>query len=78
MMKKLPKEQQEALKLIAIEGYSYEEAGEIIKVPTGTVKSRVSRARKALMEIFQYEPDTDNISIGIIAKNELERSDYRR
>ncbi len=33
-----------------IEGYSYEEIGEMLRVPVGTVKSRLHRARKALQD----------------------------
>lgn len=31
-----------------VEGYSYEEIGEMLRVPVGTIKSRLHRARKAL------------------------------
>ncbi len=33
-----------------IEGYAYEEIGEMLHVPVGTVKSRLHRARKALQD----------------------------
>ncbi len=36
--------------LADIEGYSYEEIGEMLRVPVGTVKSRLHRARKTLQE----------------------------
>lgn len=44
----LPEEQRMLMLLIAVEGYSYKEAAEILDVPIGTVMSRVSRARRAL------------------------------
>jgi RNA polymerase sigma factor (sigma-70 family) len=34
--------------LVAIEGRSYEEAAEMLKIPTGTVRSRLFRAREAI------------------------------
>jgi RNA polymerase sigma-70 factor, ECF subfamily len=37
-----------ALVLVAVEGLTYVEAGEVIGLPVGTVKSRVSRARVRL------------------------------
>lgn len=44
----LPDNQREALALIAVEGLSYAEAGQLLGVPPGTVMSRVSRARARL------------------------------
>lgn len=43
-------EHREILSLIVIEGFSYEAAAKILDIPTGTVMSRVSRARKTLRD----------------------------
>ena len=43
----LPQDQREALILVGAGGFAYEEAAEICQCAVGTVKSRVSRARKA-------------------------------
>ena len=56
----LPAEQREALILVGAGGFAYEEAAEICGCAVGTVKSRVSRARKALHAILEdgsYERD---------------------
>jgi RNA polymerase sigma-70 factor (ECF subfamily) len=45
---RLPEAQRAVLHLIAIEGFSYQEAAEALGVPTGTIMSRLSRARAAL------------------------------
>jgi RNA polymerase sigma-70 factor, ECF subfamily len=49
---KLPYVQREALLLVAASGFSYEEAAVICGIAVGTVKSRVSRARQQLAELF--------------------------
>jgi RNA polymerase sigma-70 factor (ECF subfamily) len=49
----LPSEQREALILVGAGGFAYEEAAEICGCAVGTVKSRVSRARKALQGILE-------------------------
>ncbi len=44
----LPDEQREALMLVALEGFSYAEAGAILDIPVGTLMSRIGRARRKL------------------------------
>jgi RNA polymerase sigma-70 factor (ECF subfamily) len=48
-MQSLPEGQREVLALVALEGLSYRETAETLGVPVGTVMSRLSRAREALM-----------------------------
>jgi len=49
----LPIEQREALILVGAGGFAYEEAAAICECAVGTVKSRVSRARRALQGILE-------------------------
>jgi RNA polymerase sigma-70 factor (ECF subfamily) len=59
-LRTLPAEQREALILVGAGGFAYEEAAEICQCAVGTVKSRVSRARRALqaaLESGKYERD---------------------
>lgn len=50
-----------------VEGYSLQEIGEMIDIPVGTIKSRLSRARKKLRErIYKREPnEMGSVSTGI-------------
>lgn len=48
-MANLPEAQRAVLALVAVEGLSYRETSEILEIPVGTVMSRLSRARDALM-----------------------------
>src|ERR1700759_1447118 len=59
-LRSLPDEQREALVLVGAGGFAYEEAADICNCAVGTVKSRVSRARRALqaaLESGDYERD---------------------
>jgi hypothetical protein len=51
----LPDELRETLVLSDMEGFAYQEIGEITEVPIGTVKSRLFRARRILQrQLYQY------------------------
>lgn len=56
-MQKLPEDQREALMLVAAAGFSYEEAADICGCAVGTIKSRVSRARQTLLQMFDGDDD---------------------
>ena len=61
----LPDFQREALILVGAGGFAYEEAAEICGCAVGTVKSRVSRARRALHAILEDGAyDRDGASAG--------------
>ena len=60
----LPDSQREAIILVGAGGLSYQEAAEVCGVKTGTIKSRVSRARTSLAIIMQtgdFDHDGDDI-----------------
>ena len=48
--RRLSPQHREILALVDLAGFSYQEAAAILAVPIGTVMSRVSRARRALIE----------------------------
>jgi RNA polymerase sigma-70 factor (ECF subfamily) len=50
LVRLLPAERREAFVLTQVLGCSYEEAAGIAGVPVGTIRSRVARAREALVE----------------------------
>lgn len=49
---RLPDSFQEVIVLVAIEGMAYEEAARVLEVPLGTVRSRLSRARRQLEAVM--------------------------
>jgi len=55
----LPIEQREAIILVGASGYSYEEAAKICNCAIGTIKSRVSRARRTLTSHMEGEAISD-------------------
>ncbi len=54
---KLPEEFRAALVLREMEGANYDEIAETLKIPIGTVRSRLHRARQALREAFERRRD---------------------
>jgi RNA polymerase sigma-70 factor (ECF subfamily) len=51
-IKSLPEDQRLVLTLRDIQGLSYEEISKILDCPSGTVKSRINRARQALKNVL--------------------------
>lgn len=69
----LPDEQREALVLVGASGFSYEEAAEACGVAIGTIKSRVNRGRKRLIELLELVDDealelTDSATMSVISQ----------
>ncbi|MET0108650.1 MAG: sigma-70 family RNA polymerase sigma factor [Candidatus Thiodiazotropha sp.] len=52
---RLSDEQREILMLVCVEGMRYEEVAQVLNIPTGTVMSRLHRAREALRQILKDE-----------------------
>lgn len=50
---RLPRRDQLVIELVGIRGLNYGEVASILKVPTGTVRSRLSRARRRLSELSE-------------------------
>jgi RNA polymerase sigma-70 factor (ECF subfamily) len=55
LLDRLPQEQREAVILRDLEELSYEEIADLLKVPIGTVKSRINRGRIELARLVRAE-----------------------
>jgi len=53
-MASLPFEQREAIALLDLQGFSYQEIAEITSTPIGTVMSRISRGRENLLKRMKH------------------------
>lgn len=51
----LPEEQRSVLLLVTVEGLSYAETARVLAIPTGTVMSRLSRARDRVIRLMDGE-----------------------
>jgi len=54
---RLPQEHSQVILLVGLEGMSYDEAAEILGVPIGTVRSRLSRGRDQLRLLMGMEEE---------------------
>jgi RNA polymerase sigma-70 factor, ECF subfamily len=54
-MAQLPEEQRQVLLLTGLEGFGYDDIASILDIPTGTVRSRLSRARDVLRHMLGRE-----------------------
>jgi RNA polymerase sigma-70 factor (ECF subfamily) len=57
----LPAEMREVILLVGLEGMPYDAAAKILGIPTGTVRSRLSRGRAALRCLMDAEVDGLNL-----------------
>ena len=74
-LRHLPEKQREALITVLAAGFSYEEAAGIIGCSEGTVKSRVSRGREALVALMTKMPGKSaegRLKLEASAENPLE------
>ena len=55
---RLPDEQRQVILLVGLEGMRYEEVAEILGIPVGTVRSRLSRGRETLRVIMGMREET--------------------
>ncbi|MBY0429551.1 MAG: RNA polymerase sigma factor, partial [Rhodospirillales bacterium] len=49
---RLPEQEQQVVLMVGLEGMQYEDVAATLGVPMGTVKSRLSRARKRLRKLL--------------------------
>lgn len=73
----LPKEQQQAIILVGVEGLSYDQAAHVSVVPVGTVRSRLSRGRAALNRIINPNPSPGGRPRDLRLRQEYERATIR-
>lgn len=54
-VQRLDRRERDVLMLVAWDGLDYQQAAEVLGVPVGTVRSRLSRARRRLSELMGHE-----------------------
>ncbi|MGF1621412.1 MAG: sigma-70 family RNA polymerase sigma factor [Rhodomicrobiaceae bacterium] len=57
----LPDDQRAPIGLTAVEGLSYEEAADVLGIPIGTLRSRLSRGREALRHLFVEQQEKPHL-----------------
>ncbi|MEO5756327.1 MAG: sigma-70 family RNA polymerase sigma factor [Mesorhizobium sp.] len=67
----LPTEQVEVLHLVAVLGFTYSEAAELLGIPTGTIMSRLSRARAALKSDMENSSDCASAQLRIVGGRDV-------
>jgi RNA polymerase sigma-70 factor (ECF subfamily) len=60
----LPAEQRAVILLVGLEGMPYRDVGAALGIPTGTVRSRLSRGRTALRELMDVDREHENAATG--------------
>jgi RNA polymerase sigma-70 factor (ECF subfamily) len=68
---RLPEEQRAVILMVGLEGMPYEDVAEVLGIPVGTVRSRLSRGRYALRRMMGAEPKKPPIRAGLSAPKML-------
>lgn len=60
-LRQLPPDQRVAITLVDLEGWSVEDAADILQCPPGTVKSRCHRGRSRLADLLRNQPEAPGV-----------------
>ena len=69
----LSRGQREVVLLVGLEGMSYDEAAKILRVPIGTIRSRLGRAREALRSLMGMNEETQIVEQTQIVERAAQR-----
>lgn len=74
----LPEAQRQVLLLVAVEGFSYQEAAEILDIPIGTIMSRLARARLAIgLQFIEHGSSATRSNVTSITELRKQRQDHQ-
>lgn len=60
-IQRLPVDQRAAIGLTVVEGLSYEEAAEVLRIPVGTFRSRLARGRDRLRDLYTPQQERQRL-----------------
>ena len=69
-MEKLSDEHRDVLVMVCIKGMQYQEVADMLNVPVGTIRSRLSRARAQLVEVMEAGNDDSEAFAGALGRKE--------
>lgn len=69
-MEKLTEEHRDVLVMVCVKGMQYQEVADMLNVPVGTIRSRLSRARAQLTELMGRSPDDFGLLEGDVKTKE--------
>lgn len=64
----LSHEQREVVLLVCLEDMKYEEVAYVLRIPIGTVRSRLARGREQLRRLMEGLPNKDNVAAFKVVK----------
>ena len=70
---RLSKGQREVVLLVGLEGMSYDEAAKILRVPIGTIRSRLGRAREALRSLMGIDEEAKSVDRVVRSRRTVDR-----